>query len=522
MESPIPFQKERKKNIRLAIAIASLGVLGSFGLYGAFLLLMIFYPGALFNLLAFPSFPEGVVGLKGKLWILSKTVHFKGGRFGTPPEERTVLKVYDGHSLSEVGETKPFHSLYATEERIYFFSKGGYRTFDGKEWADFKHPAIGKDPKAAVGTEGIWVLSTLGKKPELRLLTEHETKTVDLPEGESGPMKSVCSTRLVCLGRELHLFHQNGEGLAWYRYDGEKWADLETLGERGAYDIVAFKEELLLLQRRSDPPTGMSLRIYHNQAWSEPKELEGGGFGISFRLALFQGRPIVFQQGFLSERYYFIERDRLRGPFHVGSPWFSKPMLWKGILIAAVSTVVMIVMVFLLSLFFDKLKLKTWRVDSRVYEFASLFRRFLADLIDMLITSLPFWIHLFLTWEEDWFIEDLPKSLLVGALSTLAWMLGSFLYRSLAEGIWGKTIGKKICGIVVLRDDFTRCGIGSGLLRNLMRLVDSFFCYLVAAVSVAGTLHWQRLGDLVGGTIVVRDREGPILPSPLSLEPQEI
>jgi len=31
-------------------------------------------------------------------------------------------------------------------------------------------------------------------------------------------------------------------------------------------------------------------------------------------------------------------------------------------------------------------------------------------------------------------------------------VLGIFLYHSLLEGTWGKTIGKKICGIVVLRE----------------------------------------------------------------------
>jgi uncharacterized RDD family membrane protein YckC len=35
--------------------------------------------------------------------------------------------------------------------------------------------------------------------------------------------------------------------------------------------------------------------------------------------------------------------------------------------------------------------------------------------------------------------------------------------------------------------------------------VDFFFYYLVGVVSMAGTMKWQRLGDIVAETIVVRD-----------------
>jgi uncharacterized RDD family membrane protein YckC len=75
------------------------------------------------------------------------------------------------------------------------------------------------------------------------------------------------------------------------------------------------------------------------------------------------------------------------------------------------------------------------------------------------------------------------------------------------EGIWGKTIGKKICGIVVLNDNFTKCTISKGLLRNLLRIVDFFFYYLVGVVSMVGTMKWQRLGDIVAETVVVRDHQ---------------
>lgn len=86
---------------------------------------------------------------------------------------------------------------------------------------------------------------------------------------------------------------------------------------------------------------------------------------------------------------------------------------------------------------------------------------------------------------------------------------GSFFYHSLLEGLWGKTVGKKICGILVLTEEFEKCTLLKGFLRNLLRIIDAFFYYLVAAVSMAGTMKWQRLGDIVAGTVVVRDMRKP-------------
>ena len=40
-----------------------------------------------------------------------------------------------------------------------------------------------------------------------------------------------------------------------------------------------------------------------------------------------------------------------------------------------------------------------------------------------------------------------------------------------------------------------------------LRLVDNFFYYLVGVVSLTGTLKWQRLGDVVAGTVVVREKK---------------
>lgn len=184
MEAPLNLENEKKKNIRLTIGVAALGVLGFIIFYIAYFILIFCYPSKLFNLMPFPSFTESVVGFKGNLLIFSKTVTFKGPMLENQPEERMVYRVFDGKSLSQPEEAKPFASLCPTEDKIYFFDQGLYRTFDGKNWESFKNPAIGSNPKGAIGPSGIWVLSTHKKKPVLNLISGNEVREIPLPEDE--------------------------------------------------------------------------------------------------------------------------------------------------------------------------------------------------------------------------------------------------------------------------------------------------------------------------------------------------
>ena len=73
LEMPVDFEKEKKKNIRLAIGVASLGVAGFFVVYIFSFLIMIYSPGWFFNLFPFPSFSESVVGFKGNLFLFSNS-----------------------------------------------------------------------------------------------------------------------------------------------------------------------------------------------------------------------------------------------------------------------------------------------------------------------------------------------------------------------------------------------------------------------------------------------------------------
>jgi uncharacterized RDD family membrane protein YckC len=508
LDMTVDFEKEKKKNTRLAIGVASLGVVAFFVMYVLFFFLMIYSPWWFFNFFPIPSFSENVVGFKGNLFLFSKSVQFKGKDFENPPKEKMMLRTYDGKSLSEPQEIKDFSSLYPTEDKIYFFDKEFYRTFDGKNWEVFKYPAIGNNPKGAVGTEGMYVLSTVRKKPALKFVSGNEVKEVPFPDDETTEKIYVCSSKILCLKNELYLFYKNNDALFCYRYDEKTWSQPDRFENAGDYEAIAMKDKILLFQiwdfgKRQK----INLRIYSNHSWSEPKALDvkGTSFNFTTTPAVFAERPILYQQGPFYERYYFVDGGQVSGPFKIGGPFFFTD-LWKIILITIGSQAVFFILAFLLSFCIGKFKLKTWRMDSEEYEFASLWRRFLADGIDTLITTVPFTLPFYFALRENTFFDNPFRFLGLILCSMLVMLLAAYTYRSLLEGIWGKTLGKKICGIVVLKDDFTKCNIPRALLRNFLRIVDLFFYYLVAVVSIVGTMKWQRLGDIVAGTIVARDR----------------
>jgi uncharacterized RDD family membrane protein YckC len=88
-------------------------------------------------------------------------------------------------------------------------------------------------------------------------------------------------------------------------------------------------------------------------------------------------------------------------------------------------------------------------------------------------------------------------------------MLGAlvlfFVYYVVCEGVFGRTLGKRILGLRVVAEDGSPIYLGAAFLRNLLRIVDGLFFYLVAAISVWSSPTRQRLGDRAAHTYVVLD-----------------
>lgn len=85
-------------------------------------------------------------------------------------------------------------------------------------------------------------------------------------------------------------------------------------------------------------------------------------------------------------------------------------------------------------------------------------------------------------------------------LSFLIW----FAYYIVMEALLGASLGKLLLGLRVVSEDGTAIGWPAAIVRNVLRVVDGFLFYLVAALVAWGSPKRQRLGDRVAGTVVVR------------------
>lgn len=98
------------------------------------------------------------------------------------------------------------------------------------------------------------------------------------------------------------------------------------------------------------------------------------------------------------------------------------------------------------------------------------------------------------------------------ALATAALVILQFAilwgYYLLFEGLRdGQTPGKRLLRLRAVRDGGFSVGFAASAVRNLMRIVDlqPIFTYLIGIGAIAFSKSGKRLGDMVAGTIVVRE-----------------
>lgn len=134
---------------------------------------------------------------------------------------------------------------------------------------------------------------------------------------------------------------------------------------------------------------------------------------------------------------------------------------------------------------------------------AGLFSRFLAWLFDTVLAAV---LAFFVLTGLSLALFAFPG--FASALGFVVWFLVDWGYFILLESIWsGQTVGKRLFGLRVLQESGVRVGFWHSALRNLARPVDRLpLTYLVGGAAAFLSGRQQRLGDILAGTIVVRER----------------
>jgi len=134
---------------------------------------------------------------------------------------------------------------------------------------------------------------------------------------------------------------------------------------------------------------------------------------------------------------------------------------------------------------------------------AGLYSRFLAWLLDAIIVLFGTGVLL----------RGLSVGMAVfpgfaSALGFILYFLVDWGYGIALETAWsGQTVGKRALGLRVIQQSGVRIGFYHAALRNLARPVDRLpLLYLVGGVTALLSGSQQRLGDMLAGTIVVRER----------------
>jgi len=85
------------------------------------------------------------------------------------------------------------------------------------------------------------------------------------------------------------------------------------------------------------------------------------------------------------------------------------------------------------------------------------------------------------------------------------WLVIALAYYIVMEAQSGVTLGKRLIGLKVVKlEGGAPLDWQASIVRNVLRLVDGLFFYLVGAIVVWTSDKKQRLGDKVAGTVVVR------------------
>ena len=152
---------------------------------------------------------------------------------------------------------------------------------------------------------------------------------------------------------------------------------------------------------------------------------------------------------------------------------------------------------------------------------ANLGSRILAYLIDMVVVVAGILAGLFavalLGQASDVVVPDWVALTIVLVLLP-SWWLGYFIAF---ETLWrGRTLGKAALGLRVVTKEGAPIRFRHAAIRGLLGLVDFLILGgFLAVVFILFTRDNQRLGDLVAGTLVLRERSALAAPAPVSFAP---
>jgi uncharacterized RDD family membrane protein YckC len=498
---------------RLSLILAGSAVMIGLLAIGAFL--------ALCRYTSAPELPRPLSGLQGV--GIGDQLHLIGSRSAssTTPSQETgwLITTQEGRIQSE-SEINPFSYVVGFSDKLWFFSPGMYRIYDGKEWLRFDAPWVGEDPTVMALPGQLWLLSH--NKGDLSLIS-YTGGVWDRPRPvpiDSRDRKFICTTHcpsgMVPYQGKISYYWLKDDELRQMSIDGVHPGRVESLGRMTAFSVLAESDRIYLwylapaesVEEGASPRKRLiGVKIYDAKGWHEgpPVERSARAGRLEIAALMFREKPhLLINRGFQIEDQIWDEGRPVRSEYLMGGDLGRAFLRYQELLLLQL-VVTMTVGVAVLSFVLNQWKDST--AGSGVV-YASVWRRFLAKAIDTTLILLPTGLLIVSSLEKEGSLMADPLGRFVsagGVAMGIAWAI-LWIYHATTEGLLGQTLGKRICGIRVMDQDLKPCSPRQALVRNLLRPIDMLAFYWVGLVAISATRRWQRLGDRVGRTLVVQTK----------------
>lgn len=457
----------------------------------------------------------------GALWLIEEP---RG-----PAEENKKTRLMNWmpgtEALEENGELSvPNVTLLASSKTLWAISPAAIGIFNGTEFefhhaptqlADISSPFLINGTPAVIEMlpEGlnirIWKNEQWQMAGPLRLPGD-ERSQIQLHDIQ---MTDVNGSLSVFLRYGNTIFHRTGLGQS----AGDElstWERVVNLEQNNTswQAVPGCDEPTLFIQRRG---SGSEIQGWHVKNNGQPFFTLKQGFPSSFGVYATRqkGEYLIASTGMPGSVTIRVARDgAIASKTRLGDNMFFPFKMFGGMMFAIQGAAYLtpFILAFILSGLMKRHRVPLHRAGERTAEQASLIRRALAQLVDVLVFMGPVVVPIALWMGSLMDMEDMPPSTpfkMMGIFALIPlWGLIVFFLYSFLEGRYGVTPGKLATGIRVLGTDLQPCGFGRAAVRNLLKAVDGFFNFIVGIMVIALTENWQRVGDMAARTVVVRTK----------------
>lgn len=299
-------------------------------------------------------------------------------------------------------------------------------------------------------------------------------------------------------------------------------------GNRSGWVVGVLNGEPVVVTTSSAPTTpfqNTSLITYREKNGTWEKSAEQSSPGLMNLFAVSDGRKSYVGGSSFAQtvRIHELLDNQLRPTGTVlKAPvmGFQEPLQRWIILFHCVFWPSLVILALILSRLMSTHLPSTYEFGLTTVTLASVTRRILARLIDLIIYAAGNFLivrSFGLTSQEDVaknmdkFFDNGPQGMMsyiaLILLIVFGWMMLYLLIISIFQARWGVTLGNWICGIRTVRTTLRPCGFFRAFFRELLMILDIIFSglsmFLISLILALNT-NRQRLADMVADTIVIR------------------